>query len=97
MKLRSDIASANNRNGMCHREYRELYMRKNFLEMIGKRAAVTNIRILPTATFQTKTVFRAEYCKDAAIFGDGCACCLLSSYKKMIMVLKYLMKKCIIL
>jgi len=54
---------------------------KNFLKANpGKRAAVIAVES-PTATFQLND-FSMPNIVSAAIFGDGAACCLLSSYEE---------------
>ena len=79
MKLRSDIVRLPVTEMGCAAGISGIIYAKNFLKANpGKRAAVIAVES-PTATFQLND-FSMPNIVSAAIFGDGCACCLLSSY-----------------
>jgi alkylresorcinol/alkylpyrone synthase len=81
MKLRQDIVRLPVTEMGCAAGISGLIYAKNFLKANpGKRAAVIAVES-PTATFQL-TDFSMPNIVSAAIFGDGAACCLLSSYEE---------------
>ncbi len=81
MKLRQDIVRLPVTEMGCAAGVSGILYAKNFLKANpGKRAAVIAVES-PTATFQLDD-FSMPNIVSAAIFGDGAACCLLSSYEK---------------
>jgi alkylresorcinol/alkylpyrone synthase len=81
MKLRQDIVRLPVTEMGCAAGISGLIYAKNFLKANpGKRAAVVAVES-PTATFQLND-FSMPNIVSAAIFGDGAACCLLSSYQE---------------
>lgn len=81
MKLRQDIVRLPVTEMGCVAGISGILYAKNFLNSNpGKRAAVIAIEA-PTATFQLDD-FSMSNIVSAAIFGDGAACCLLSSHKE---------------
>jgi len=81
MKLRQDIVRLPVTEMGCAAGISGIIYAKNFLKANpGKRAAVIAVES-PTATFQL-TDFSMPNIVSAAIFGDGAACCLLSSYEE---------------
>ncbi|WP_166923185.1 type III polyketide synthase [Flavobacterium poyangense] len=81
MKLRQDIIRLPVTEMGCVAGVSGIIYAKNFLQANpGKRAAVIAVES-PTATFQ-HTDFSMPNIVSAAIFGDGAACCLLSSYEE---------------
>ncbi|TCN53047.1 type III polyketide synthase [Flavobacterium circumlabens] len=81
MKLRQDIVRLPVTEMGCAAGISGIIYAKNFLKANpGKRAAVIAVES-PTATFQLDD-FSMPNIVSAAIFGDGAACCLLSSYKE---------------
>lgn len=81
MKLRQDIVRLPVTEMGCAAGISGIIYAKNFLKANpGKRAAVIAIES-PTATFQLND-FSMPNIVSAAIFGDGAACCLLSSYEE---------------
>lgn len=79
MKLRQDIVRLPVTEMGCVAGVSGIIYAKNFLQANpGKRAAVISVEA-PTATFQLED-FSMSNIVSAAIFGDGAACCLLSSY-----------------
>jgi predicted naringenin-chalcone synthase len=81
MKLRQDIVRLPVTEMGCAAGISGLIYAKNFLKANpGKRAAVIAAES-PTATFQLND-FSMPNIVSAAIFGDGAACCLLSSYEE---------------
>jgi alkylresorcinol/alkylpyrone synthase len=79
MKLRQDIVRLPVTEMGCAAGISGIIYAKNFLKANpGKRAAVIAVES-PTATFQLDD-FSMPNIVSAAIFGDGAACCLLSSY-----------------
>lgn len=80
MKLRQDIVRLPVTEMGCAAGISGIIYAKNFLKSNpGKRAAVIAVES-PTATFQLND-FSMPNIVSAAIFGDGAACCLLSSYE----------------
>lgn len=80
MNLRQDIVRLPVTEMGCAAGVSGIIYAKNFLKSNpGKRAAVIAVES-PTATFQ-HTDFSMPNIVSAAIFGDGAACCLLSSYE----------------
>jgi len=80
MKLRQDIVRLPVTEMGCAAGISGIIYAKNFLKANpGKRAAVIAVES-PTATFQLND-FSMPNIVSAAIFGDGAACCLLSSYE----------------
>jgi predicted naringenin-chalcone synthase len=80
MKLRQDIVRLPVTEMGCAAGISGIIYAKNFLKANpGKRAAVIAVES-PTATFQLDD-FSMPNIVSAAIFGDGAACCLLSSYE----------------
>ena len=78
MKLRQDIVRLPVTEMGCAAGISGIIYAKNFLKANpGKRAAVIAVE-LPTATFQLDD-YSMPNIVSAAIFGDGAACCLLSS------------------
>lgn len=81
MKLRPDIVRLPVTEMGCAAGISGIIYAKNFLKAnLGKRAAVIAVES-PTATFQLND-FSMPNIISAAIFGDGAACCLLSSYEE---------------
>ncbi|MEO8238504.1 MAG: type III polyketide synthase [Flavobacterium sp.] len=81
MKLRQDIIRLPVTEMGCVAGISGIIYAKNFLKANpGKRAAVIAVES-PTATFQLND-FSMPNIVSAAIFGDGAACCLLSSYEE---------------
>lgn len=81
MKLRQDIVRLPVTEMGCAAGISGIVYAKNFLKSNpGKRAAVIAVES-PTATFQLND-FSMPNIVSAAIFGDGAACCLLSSYEE---------------
>ena len=81
MKLRQDIVRLPVTEMGCAAGISGIIYAKNFLKANpGKRAAVIAVES-PTATFQLDD-FSMPNIVSAAIFGDGAACCLLSSYEE---------------
>ena len=81
MKLRQDIVRLPVTEMGCAAGISGIIYAKNFLKANpGKRAAVIAVES-PTATFQLND-FSMPNIVSAAIFGDGAACCLLSSCKE---------------
>jgi len=81
MKLKQDIVRLPVTEMGCAAGISGIIYAKNFLKANpGKRAAVIAIES-PTATFQLND-FSMPNIVSAAIFGDGSACCLLSSYEE---------------
>ncbi|MCD0472465.1 type III polyketide synthase [Flavobacterium sp. JAS] len=81
MKLRQDIVRLPVTEMGCAAGISGIIYAKNFLKANPeKRAAVIAIES-PTATFQLND-FSMPNIVSAAIFGDGAACCLLSSYEE---------------
>ncbi|RZJ52688.1 MAG: type III polyketide synthase [Flavobacterium sp.] len=81
MKLRQDIVRLPVTEMGCAAGISGIIYAKNFLKSNpGKRAAVIAVES-PTATFQLDD-FSMPNIVSAAIFGDGAACCLLSSDEK---------------
>lgn len=81
MKLRQDIVRLPVTEMGCAAGISGIIYAKNFLKANpGKRAAVIAVES-PTATFQLND-FSMPNIVSAAIFGDGAACCLLSSYEE---------------
>lgn len=81
MNLRQDIVRLPVTEMGCVAGISGLIYAKNFLEANpGKRAALITVEA-PTATFQLDDFSMANMVS-AAIFGDGAACCLLSSHEK---------------
>ncbi|RXM44537.1 type III polyketide synthase [Flavobacterium sp. YO64] len=79
MKLRQDIVRLPVTEMGCAAGISGIIYAKNFLKANpGKRAAVIAVES-PTATFQLDD-FSMPNIVSAAIFGDGAACCLLSSF-----------------
>ncbi|RUT72181.1 type III polyketide synthase [Flavobacterium cupreum] len=79
MNLRQDIVRLPVTEMGCAAGISGIIYAKNFLKANpGKRAAVIAVES-PTATFQLND-FSMPNIVSAAIFGDGAACCLLSSY-----------------
>ena len=79
MKLKQDIVRLPVTEMGCAAGISGIIYAKNFLKANpGKRAAVIAVES-PTATFQLDD-FSMPNIVSAAIFGDGAACCLLSSY-----------------
>lgn len=80
MKLKQDIVRLPVTEMGCAAGISGIIYAKNFLKANpGKRAAVIAVES-PTATFQLDD-FSMPNIVSAAIFGDGAACCLLSSYE----------------
>ena len=80
MQLRQDIVRLPVTEMGCAAGISGIIYAKNFLKANpGKRAAVIAVES-PTATFQLDD-FSMPNIVSAAIFGDGAACCLLSSYE----------------
>jgi alkylresorcinol/alkylpyrone synthase len=80
MKLKQDIVRLPVTEMGCAAGISGIIYAKNFLKSNpGKRAAVIAVES-PTATFQLDD-FSMPNIVSAAIFGDGAACCLLSSYE----------------
>ncbi|AIM37452.1 type III polyketide synthase [Sphingobacterium sp. SG20118] len=80
MNLRQDIVRLPVTEMGCVAGISGIIYAKNFLKSNpGKRAAVIAVEA-PTATFQLDD-FSMPNMVSAAIFGDGAACCLLSSYE----------------
>ncbi|KAF2516672.1 type III polyketide synthase [Flavobacterium foetidum] len=80
MKLRQDIVRLPVTEMGCAAGISGIIYAKNFLKANpGKRAAVIAVES-PTATFQLND-FSMPNIVSAAIFGDGAACCLLSSHQ----------------
>ncbi|MDX6189334.1 type III polyketide synthase [Flavobacterium sp. Fl-318] len=80
MNLRQDIVRLPVTEMGCAAGVSGIIYAKNFLKSNpGKRAAVIAVES-PTATFQ-HTDYSMPNIVSAAIFGDGAACCLLSSYE----------------
>jgi predicted naringenin-chalcone synthase len=80
MKLRQDIVRLPVTEMGCAAGISGIIYAKNFLKSNpGKRAAVIAVES-PTATFQLND-FSMQNIVSAAIFGDGAACCLLSSHE----------------
>ena len=81
MKLKQDIVRLPVTEMGCAAGISGIIYAKNFLKANpGKRAAVIAVES-PTATFQLND-FSMPNIVSAAIFGDGSACCLLSSYEE---------------
>ncbi|OXB00886.1 type III polyketide synthase [Flavobacterium pectinovorum] len=81
MKLKQDIVRLPVTEMGCAAGISGIIYAKNFLKANpGKRAAVIAVES-PTATFQLDD-FSMPNIVSAAIFGDGAACCLLSSYEE---------------
>jgi len=81
MKLRQDIVRLPVTEMGCAAGISGIIYAKNFLKANpGKRAAVIAVES-PTATFQLDDLSMPNIVS-AAIFGDGAACCLLSSYEE---------------
>jgi predicted naringenin-chalcone synthase len=81
MKLRQDIVRLPVTEMGCAAGISGIIYAKNFLKANpGKRAAVIAVES-PTATFQLDD-FSMPNIVSAAIFGDGSACCLLSSHEE---------------
>ena len=81
MKLRQDIVRLPVTEMGCAAGISGIIYAKNFLKANpGKRAAVIAVES-PTATFQLDD-FSMPNIVSAAIFGDGAACCLLSSHEE---------------
>ncbi|AWH86030.1 type III polyketide synthase [Flavobacterium album] len=81
MKLKQDIVRLPVTEMGCAAGISGIIYAKNFLKANpGKRAAVIAVEA-PTATFQLND-FSMPNIISAAIFGDGAACCLLSSYEE---------------
>nr|WP_315223689.1 type III polyketide synthase [uncultured Flavobacterium sp.] len=81
MKLRQDIVRLPVTEMGCAAGISGILYAKNFLKSNpDKRAAVIAVES-PTATFQLDD-FSMPNIVSAAIFGDGAACCLLSSYEE---------------
>ncbi|KVV15679.1 type III polyketide synthase [Flavobacterium sp. TAB 87] len=81
MKLRQDIVRLPVTEMGCAAGISGIIYAKNFLKANpGKRAAVIAVES-PTATFQLND-FSMPNIVSAAIFGDGAACCLLSSHNE---------------
>jgi alkylresorcinol/alkylpyrone synthase len=81
MKLRQDIVRLPVTEMGCAAGISGIIYAKNFLKANpGKRAAVIAVES-PTATFQLDD-FSMPNIVSAAIFGDGAACCLLSSHSE---------------
>ncbi|MRX41348.1 type III polyketide synthase [Flavobacterium sp. LC2016-23] len=81
MNLRQDIVRLPVTEMGCAAGISGILYAKNFLKSNpGKRAAVIAVES-PTATFQLND-FSMPNIVSAAIFGDGAACCLLSSYEE---------------
>jgi alkylresorcinol/alkylpyrone synthase len=81
MKLRQDIVRLPVTEMGCAAGISGIIYAKNFLKANpGKRAAVIAVES-PTATFQLDD-FSMPNIVSAAIFGDGAACCLLSSHQE---------------
>ena len=81
MKLKQDIVRLPVTEMGCAAGISGIIYAKNFLKANpGKRAAVIAVES-PTATFQLND-FSMPNIVSAAIFGDGAACCLLSSYEE---------------
>lgn len=81
MKLRQDIVRLPVTEMGCAAGISGIIYAKNFLKANpNKRAAVIAVEA-PTATFQLND-FSMPNIISAAIFGDGAACCLLSSYEE---------------
>lgn len=81
MKLKQDIVRLPVTEMGCVAGISGIIYAKNFLKANpGKRAAVIAVES-PTATFQLDD-FSMPNIVSAAIFGDGAACCLLSSYEE---------------
>ncbi len=81
MNLRQDIVRLPVTEMGCAAGISGIIYAKNFLKANpGKRAAVIAVES-PTATFQLYD-FSMPNIVSAAIFGDGSACCLLSSYEE---------------
>jgi alkylresorcinol/alkylpyrone synthase len=81
MNLRQDIVRLPVTEMGCAAGISGIIYAKNFLKANpGKRAAVIAVES-PTATFQLND-FSMPNIVSAAIFGDGAACCLLSSYEE---------------
>jgi predicted naringenin-chalcone synthase len=81
MNLRQDIVRLPVTEMGCAAGISGIIYAKNFLKANpGKRAAVIAVES-PTATFQLND-FSMPNIVSAAIFGDGTACCLLSSYEE---------------
>jgi len=81
MNLRQDIVRLPVTEMGCAAGISGIIYAKNFLKANpGKRAAVIAVES-PTATFQLDD-FSMPNIVSAAIFGDGAACCLLSSYEE---------------
>lgn len=80
LKLRSDIVRLPVTEMGCAAGISGIIYARNFLKANpGKRAAVIAVES-PTATFQLDD-YSMPNIVSAAIFGDGAACCLLSSYE----------------
>jgi predicted naringenin-chalcone synthase len=80
LKLRSDIVRLPVTEMGCAAGISGIIYARNFLKANpGKRAAVIAVES-PTATFQLDD-YSMPNIVSAAIFGDGSACCLLSSYE----------------
>lgn len=81
MKLKQDIVRLPVTEMGCAAGISGIIYARNFLKSNpGKRAAVIAVEA-PTATFQLND-FSMPNIVSAAIFGDGAACCLLSSYEE---------------
>ena len=81
IKLRQDIVRLPVTEMGCAAGISGIIYAKNFLKANpGKRAAVIAVES-PTATFQLDDLSMPNIVS-AAIFGDGAACCLLSSYEE---------------
>jgi len=81
MNLRQDIVRLPVTEMGCAAGISGIIYAKNFLKAnLGKRAAVIAVES-PTATFQLDD-FSMPNIVSAAIFGDGAACCLLSSHEE---------------
>ena len=81
MNLRQDIVRLPVTEMGCAAGISGIIYAKNFLKANpGKRAAVIAVES-PTATFQLND-FSMPNIVSAAIFGDGAACCLISSYEE---------------
>lgn len=81
MRLKQDIVRLPVTEMGCAAGISGIIYAKNFLKANpGKRAAVIAVES-PTATFQLND-FSMPNIVSAAIFGDGAACCLLSSYEE---------------
>ena len=81
MKLKQDIVRLPVTEMGCAAGISGIIYAKNFLKANpGKRAAIIAVES-PTATFQLND-FSMPNIVSAAIFGDGSACCLLSSYEE---------------